>query len=90
VEDFENSLKVNTVSTFAAAKCAVEGFDKLPESTLKSFVYTGNILNSSPMPMLLTLGVGKSASAHIIESGASAYTEKGYQYVDKTLTILLT
>jgi hypothetical protein len=77
--DFETALKINTTSTYAAAKYAVDGFDKLPESTLKSFIYTGNMLNVSPMPMLLTLGVGKAASAHIVESGASAYASKGYR-----------
>ena len=81
MEDFETSLKINTISTYAAAKCAVEGFDKLPKSTLKSFLYTGNMLNVTPIPMLLTLGVGKTASSHIIESGASAYAAKGYRYV---------
>lgn len=35
------------------------------------------------MPMLLTLGVGKSASAHVVQSGAAAYAEKGYQYVSR-------
>lgn len=78
--DFETALKINTTSTYAAAKYAIVGFDKLPKSTLKSFVYTGNMLNVSPMPMLLTLGVGKAASAHIIESGASAFASEGYQY----------
>lgn len=67
------------ISTYAAAKCAVEGFDKLPKSTLKSFLYTGNILNTTTMPMFLALGAGKSASSHIIQSGASAYAEKGYR-----------
>ncbi|KIM93373.1 hypothetical protein OIDMADRAFT_35864 [Oidiodendron maius Zn] len=85
VWEFENSLKVNMISTYAAAKCAVEGFDKLPKSMLKSFLYTGNILNTTTMPVFLALGVGKSASSHIIQSGASAYAEKGYcfYYVDE-------
>jgi hypothetical protein len=92
VEDLEKTLKINTISTYAAAKCAVEGFDKLPESALKLFFYTGNALNDGPKPVLLTLGVGKTASAHIIESGASAYAAKGYRYVflNALLHILLT
>lgn len=79
VKDFEASLHVNTVSVYAAAKHAVEGFDKLPKSTLKSFIFTGNILNISPIPRLLALGAGKSASAYIIESAARAYVGKRYQ-----------
>lgn len=80
VKDFEVSLNVNTVSAYAAAKHAVDGFDKLPKSTLKSFIFTGNILNISPIPRLLALGVGKSASAHVIESAARAYAEKRYHF----------
>ncbi len=79
VKDFEASLKANTVSVYAAVKYAIEGFDKLPKSTHKSFMYTGNILNVSPIPRLVTLGVGKSASAHVIECAARAYDDKGYQ-----------
>ena len=85
MEDFETALQVNTISTYAAAKCAVEGFDKLPQSTSKSFIYTGNILNVTPAPTFLTLGVGKTASAHVVEAGAIAYASKGYRYVSKRL-----
>jgi hypothetical protein len=70
---------VNTVSVYAAAKHAVDGFDRLPRSTPKSFIFTGNILNISVIPKLVALGAGKTASAHIIESGARASSEKGYQ-----------
>ncbi|KAI9735739.1 MAG: hypothetical protein M1818_006347 [Claussenomyces sp. TS43310] len=85
VKDFEASLNVNAVSVYAAAKHAVDGFDKLPKSMLKSFIFTGNILNTSPIPRLWTIGAGKSASAHVIESAARAYAEKEYHfyYVDE-------
>lgn len=33
------------------------------------------------MAPLLDLGVGKSATAHIIESAAAAYTDRGFKYV---------
>jgi hypothetical protein len=82
VQDFDDSLNVNTVRVYAAAKqCkhAVDGFDKLPRSTPKFLIFTGNILNISVIPKLVALGAGKTASAHIIESGARASSEKGYQ-----------
>lgn len=80
LEDFQKSLSVNTTSTFAAAKLAVEGFAKLPTSTPKAFIFTGNALNGAVMPMLLTLGVGKAASSHIVQAAATAYADKGYQF----------
>jgi hypothetical protein len=74
---------------YAAVKEALAGFEKLPVSlggdNKKTFLYTGNILNTGPMPALLTLGVGKVASAQIIELAAGAYGEKeyGFFYVDE-------
>lgn len=79
IRDMEISLAINTTSLFAAAQQAVAGFDKLPSSVPKSFLYTGNILNTTIMPALITLGVGKAASSHIIQSAATAYAEKDYQ-----------
>jgi hypothetical protein len=65
---------------YAAIKEALAGFDVLPASSgNKAFFYTGNILNTGPMPALLTLGAGKVASAQIIELAAGVYgREKGY------------
>ncbi|KAH7323456.1 putative short chain type dehydrogenase [Rhexocercosporidium sp. MPI-PUGE-AT-0058] len=85
VADIEGSLKINTISMYAAAQQAIAGFEKLPKSILKTFLYTGNMLNTTSMPMLISLGIGKSASAHIIQSAALAYSDKDYQfyYVDE-------
>lgn len=79
VESMEASLNVNAISVYAAAKHAIDGFDKLPKSTRKTFIFTGNILNTSPIPHLIALGAGKTAAAHIIECGARAYAGKGYK-----------
>jgi hypothetical protein len=84
LEEFGRDLKINTNSLFAAAKAAVEGFDKLPTGTLTSFLYTGNRLNVSILPSAVTLGVGKSASSHIIQVGAHVYGAKGYRYVSES------
>jgi len=64
---------------YAAIKDSLASFDSLPESASKAFIYTGNILNVSPQPALTTLGVGKTASAHIIELSSGAYGKKGYK-----------
>jgi len=69
VANFENDFNINTVSAYVAAQEAVKGWEALGnEGGKKTFIYTGNLLNQKvmPVPVFLTLGVGKSASAHWI------------------------
>ncbi|KAH8668413.1 putative short-chain dehydrogenase [Xylariales sp. PMI_506] len=80
LQAFSRSLAINTTSAFVAAQQAVAGFETLPESAARTFIYTGNILNTTTMGPLLDLGVGKSATAHIIESAANAYKDKGFKF----------
>ncbi len=77
--DFTKDFTINTTSAFVAAQQAVLAFSQLPESASKTFIYTGNITNETPLPPLLDLGVGKSATAHIIQSAAAAYKDKGFK-----------
>ena len=70
---------MNTISVYAAAKEAVAGFDTLPAEAIKTFIYTGNNLNHEVLPALLDLGVGKAASAHLIEVWSKTHVEKGYK-----------
>ena len=92
--DLTRDSNINTFSAFVAAQEAVTGFSELPDSAAKTFIYTGNILNTTIMPPLLDLGVGKSATAHIIQSAAAAYKDRGYKYanscsfVSKRLTLV--
>ena len=79
--DFNRDLTINTISPFVAAQQAVQCFAQLPESASKTFIYTGNILNTTIIPPLLDLGVGKSGMAHVIQSAASAYKDRGFKYV---------
>lgn len=75
-------LNVNVVSAFAAAQEAVKGWEKDGESgEKKTFIYTGNILNTTimPVPMLVNLGVGKAASAFWIGVSDASYKAKGYR-----------
>jgi hypothetical protein len=65
----------------AAAQQAVLAFQQLPPSAPKTFIYTGNILNTITMAPLLSIGVGKAATAHIIQSAAAAYQDLGFRYV---------
>ena len=77
--DFSRDLHINTTSAFVAAQQAALGFEQLPASSSKTFIYTGNILDSTTIANLLDLGVGKSATAHIIRSAAAAYSNKGFK-----------
>lgn len=82
--DFTRDLNINTTSAFVAAQQAVLGFEQLPDSASKTFIYTGNILNTTTMAPLMDLGVGKSATAHIIQSAATAYKDQGFKYAFPT------
>lgn len=79
--DFTRDLNINTTSAFVAAQQAVAAFEQLPDSASKTFIYTGNILNTTTMAPFLDLGVGKSATAHFIEVASAAYQDRGFKYV---------
>ncbi|KAH8725389.1 hypothetical protein GQ44DRAFT_681122 [Phaeosphaeriaceae sp. PMI808] len=81
LEDFTSDLNINTTSTFAAAKEATKGFEQLPESASRTFIYTGNILNNDiTIAPLMSLGVGKSATAHMIHSASKTYADRGFKF----------
>ncbi|KAL2672677.1 hypothetical protein Neosp_013391 [[Neocosmospora] mangrovei] len=82
VETFVADLNVNTVSPYVAAQQAVAGWEILPAENKKTFIYTGNILNVSVLPiaMMLTLGVGKSASSYWVEAADILYKARGFRF----------
>lgn len=81
VEAFTSDLNINTVSPYVAAQQTVSAWESLPKDTKKTFIYTGNILNLNvvPVPLMLTLGVGKSASAYWVGVSDATYSAKGYR-----------
>ena len=81
VESVLSDLKVNTISAYAAAQQAVIGWKTLAEEVKKTFIYTGNISNVSivPMPMMLDVGMGKSASAFWIGLADTTYAANGFR-----------
>ena len=60
---------------------AVKGFGDLPEETKKPFIYTGNALNEGAfvLPTGITLGVGKTVGAYLIQTSDLAYGKKGWR-----------
>ncbi|KAJ6441074.1 short-chain dehydrogenases protein [Purpureocillium lavendulum] len=80
VEDLNRDLQVNTTSVLVAAREATALFATLPASAPRAFIYTGNVLNKRVIAPLLGLGIGKSATAHLIASASQVYGPKGYRF----------
>lgn len=84
-ESVASDLNVNTISPYVAAQQAVRAWGTLPKETKKTFIYTGNIMNVSivPVPMVVDLGVGKSASAFWIGVANATYSAQGFRSVSQ-------
>ncbi|KAM0342027.1 hypothetical protein ACHAPU_009755 [Fusarium lateritium] len=80
VNDFVQNLAINTTSAFIAAQQATIGFEELPSSAARTFIYTGNCTNEVPMAALSDASAGKAASASFIQAAAGAYAEKGFKF----------
>lgn len=78
-ENVAIDLNVNSVSPYVAAQQAVNGWAKVPTEIKKTFIFTGNMLNVTiaPMPMTVTLGMGKSASSYWIGLADMMYSAGG-------------
>ena len=77
-------MNVNATSAWIAANEAVKGFEVLAaedEGFLGwTFIFTGNLLNTTAAPGFLTFGMGKAAAAHLIQGLALA------SFADKPFT----
>lgn len=89
-EKVASDLSVNTISPYVAAQQAIRGWETLSKETKKTFIYTGNMLNHLilPVPMMLNLGVGKSASAYWIGVADTTYSAKGYRCVHSETRVI--
>jgi NAD(P)-dependent dehydrogenase (short-subunit alcohol dehydrogenase family) len=74
-------FNINTISAYVAAQQAVSRWETLAKGTKKTFIYTGNIMNVSivPMPIMLDLGMGKSASAFWIGLADAMHSAQGFR-----------
>ncbi|EED12613.1 conserved hypothetical protein [Talaromyces stipitatus ATCC 10500] len=81
-ERVTGDLIVNTVSPYVAAQQALAAWESLPKEAKKTFIYTGNALSSNiiPIPMMLNLGVGKSASSFWVGVADALYSAKGIRF----------
>jgi hypothetical protein len=79
VEDFNKEFAVNATSSLISAQEAVKGFKELPSSASKTFIHTGNKLNTVVIPHVLVFGMGKNAVAHMIQSASVGYAGQGFK-----------
>lgn len=86
VDSFAADLNVNVVSPYVAAHEAVKGWkhmakDDEEHGRNKTFIFTGNMLNRTILPVdaLVTLGVGKSASAYWVGLADEIHKGEGYR-----------
>jgi NAD(P)-dependent dehydrogenase (short-subunit alcohol dehydrogenase family) len=87
LDHFASSTVVNIISVYAAAQEAVKGWVDLPPPTKPTFILTGNCANVAPLPVIMTLSVGKAGTANLIEMASKSYKDKGYRfyYTDERL-----
>ncbi|KAG9005591.1 hypothetical protein FRB90_010297 [Tulasnella sp. 427] len=79
-QNFYANVALSGVHAFEVARLANAGFDRLPETTPRAFIATGNILSSKSMPPLAGLCAGKRVLASIIETCAEAYGPSGKRF----------
>jgi NAD(P)-dependent dehydrogenase (short-subunit alcohol dehydrogenase family) len=80
-ENLVSDFNVNVLSAYVAAQEAVRGWETLPKDVKKSFIYTGNIMNTTifPIAAAVNLGIGKSASSYWIGLADTLYQAQGYR-----------
>jgi NAD(P)-dependent dehydrogenase (short-subunit alcohol dehydrogenase family) len=78
-ENLVSDFNVNVLSAYIAAQQAVIGWQTLPKEVKKTFIYTGNIMNTTIIPMAaaVNLGIGKSASSYWIGLADTLYQAQG-------------
>lgn len=78
-ERVAGDLVVNTVSPYVAAQQALAAWETLPKQTKKTFIYTGNAMGTNiiPVPLMLNLGIGKSASLFWVGVADLTYSAHG-------------
>ncbi|KIW20278.1 hypothetical protein PV08_00853 [Exophiala spinifera] len=81
IDLFQSDMNVNATSVWVSAGEAIKGFEEILGGGGATFIFTGNLFNTTVAPRFLTFGMGKSASAHLIQHLALvAYNDKPYKF----------
>ena len=90
VELLKGDAEINIWGVYTALQQATKGWASLPDDTNfpKVFILTGNILPFAPIPHLLSLGLGKAAAVHLIESATltEEFQKKNWRFYFATGT----
>ena len=88
-ENLVSDFNVNVLSPYIAAQQAVLGWEKLPKEIKRTFIYTGNVMNTLIIPMAaaVNLGMGKSASSYWVGLADTLYKAEGSRWVVQMGTI---
>jgi NAD(P)-dependent dehydrogenase (short-subunit alcohol dehydrogenase family) len=80
-ENLASDFNVNVLSAYVAAQQAVRGWETLPKEAKKTFIYTGNMMNTMIVPVAaaVNLGIGKSASSYWIGLADMLYQGQGFR-----------
>ena len=82
-EQFENDLTVNVGAAYTCLNETIATFKALNDTTQPTrglprvFIATGNVVPFDPIPSAFTLGSGKAALVHLIQTGNKAYGPEG-------------
>lgn len=85
-EQFESDMKVNVTGAYTCLKETITTFKALENTNQPTrglprvFIATGNVVPFEPIPWGFTLGSGKAALVHLIQTGNLAYGKKGYRF----------
>ena len=79
LNEFITGLNTNMISPYAAMSEAIAGFKLLPQESLKTFIYTGNLCMHLVMPVAMNLSLGKRGAGHMIENAVVQYKNEGYK-----------
>ncbi|UKZ54309.1 hypothetical protein TrVGV298_008117 [Trichoderma virens] len=77
---FQCDNNINIVSAYVAAHLATKSFALLQPESSKTFIYTGNKLPFMVVRPLLSQGVGKAGSAHLMHYLAEEHKDSGYKF----------
>ncbi|KAL7805011.1 hypothetical protein V8C44DRAFT_352447 [Trichoderma aethiopicum] len=77
---FQRDNNVNIVSTYVATQLAIRSFAILPPESSKTFIYTGHKQHLMVIPPLLSQGIGKSGSAHLLHYLSEEHKNAGYKF----------
>ncbi|KAH6671353.1 hypothetical protein B0J14DRAFT_640318 [Halenospora varia] len=82
IDEWVKGMNINAISGYAAIQEATKGFRELPNEMTKTFVFTGNCGIHLPMPILMVLGAGKAAAAHMIQCAVATetYQKGGFRF----------